>query len=51
VEAILKAGEIMKDPMKLARLALDIGDNGEINDPEFRPIFADLAERVPGTVR
>jgi hypothetical protein len=51
VEAVYQAGEILKDPMKLARLTLDIGDNGEINDPEFRPIFAALADRVPEAVR
>ena len=51
MEAISKVGEILKDPMKLARLTLDICDNGEVNDPEFRPVFSDLAERVPETMR
>jgi transcriptional regulator with XRE-family HTH domain len=51
VEVISKASAILNDHMKLTRLALDIGDDGEINDPEFRPVFADLAERVPETVK
>jgi hypothetical protein len=29
--------------LKVTRIVADVGDNGQINNPEFRPLFERLA--------
>ena len=37
----------MKDPLNIASLMGDIGENGMVNDERFRGIVAELAEVAP----
>jgi hypothetical protein len=44
VEALVGLGPLLADPLKIAGLVADVGDNGQVNRPEFRPLFERLAE-------
>jgi hypothetical protein len=35
---------LLADPLKVADIVADIGDNGQIDDPELRPLFERLEE-------
>jgi hypothetical protein len=35
---------LLGDPMKVTGIVADVGENGQIDNPEFRPLFERLAE-------
>lgn len=39
----LKVAEVFQDPLNIARMMEDLGDNGRIDDEEFRPLVEQLA--------
>lgn len=43
VRAGLKVAEVFQDPLNIARMMEDLGDNGRIDNEEFRPLVEQLA--------
>jgi hypothetical protein len=44
MEALTEFIPLLGDPLKVTQLVADVGDNGQVNRPEFRPLFERLAE-------
>lgn len=43
VQQALTVAEVFQDPLNIARMMEDLGDNGRIDDEEFRPLVEQLA--------
>jgi hypothetical protein len=44
METLAKFAPLLSDPLKVTQIVADVGDNGQIDDPELRPLFERLAE-------
>jgi hypothetical protein len=44
IQALSEFIPLLTDPLKVADIVADIGDNGQIDDPELRPLFERLEE-------
>jgi hypothetical protein len=44
IQTLVEMVPLIGDPLKVTQIVRDVGENGQINDPEFRPLFQRLAE-------